>query len=179
MMKIIYFVRHGECQANIEQKTAGSRNDSPLTKLGLRQADETGEKLKGLQADLVVSAPLSRCTDTARRIADKIGYKGEIQLGPELTERDFGVMSGEPREIALPQVDAGTVDDLESLEDFATRMRHVLELFKTLPGERVLVVGHSGAERMMRTIYEGRPYQTWLETPDLHNGDVREYEISP
>ena len=173
-MKAIYFVRHGECQANVDKRTAGL-NDSPLTALGLQQADETGEQLKDLKVDLIVSSPLGRAKVTAERIAAKLGYRGEIRLEDLLHERDFGAMSNQPRDVALPEIDAGTVDGLESLEDFAERMHHALERLESLPGRHILVVGHSGAERMMRTIYEGRPYQTWLETPDLHNGHIREY----
>jgi len=173
-MKTVYFVRHGECQANVEKRTAGL-NDSPLTALGLQQADETGGQLKGVEVDLIVSSPLARSKVTAERIASKIGYTGEIRLEPLLHERDFGAMSNQPRDIALPAIDAGDVEGLESLEDFAERMGQALRHLEALPGTRILVVGHSGAERMMRTIYEGRSYQTWLETPDLHNGHIREY----
>jgi broad specificity phosphatase PhoE len=147
----------------------------PLTDVGLRQADETGEKLKGLRVDLIVSSPLARCTQTAKRIADKIGYQGDTRIEPVLTERDFGVMSGELAGIAFAAIDTGNVEGLESLEDFAERMQRALELFKDLPGNRILVSGHSGAERMMRTLYEGRPYNAFLQTEVLHNGQIREY----
>lgn len=176
-MKLIYFARHGECQANVDGLTAGSRNDSPLTKLGRQQAEQTAEALKGIKFDLIVSAPLCRCSDTARIIADKLGYSGEIKIDPILTERDFGIMSAKPHSIALPLIDAGTVEGQESLTDFAERMSRALDMLKKQPGSTILVVGHSGAERMMRTLYENRPYQTWLDTESLHNGKVREYKI--
>lgn len=37
-MEKIYFVRHGESEANVEKKFAGQKEDSPLTELGREQA---------------------------------------------------------------------------------------------------------------------------------------------
>lgn len=177
MSKTIYFVRHGECEANKEGRIAGSRNDSPLTEEGLKQADATAESLRGRQIDLIISSPLKRAKVTAERTADKIGYKGEIRIEPLLTERDFGSATGELTSVGFPAIDAGKVGDLETLEELADRMRRVLKLLETLPGKYILAVGHSGAERMMRTIYEGNPYKTFLDTEVLHYCEVREYKL--
>lgn len=43
-MKKIYFVRHGQSEANMKKIYAGS-TDSPLTPLGIQQAQETGRLL--------------------------------------------------------------------------------------------------------------------------------------
>ena len=174
-MKTIYFVRHGECQANVERRIAGSRNDSPLTAKGLEQADATGELLADKQVDLVITSNLARARDTALRIATKIGYEGEIRTEPLLAERDFGSISNELADIGFPLLDAGKVPDAETFEQLAERMQQVIDLLKTLPARYILVVGHSGTELMIRTLYEGRPYTTFLETEPLHNGEVREY----
>lgn len=178
-MKTIYFVRHGECLANAQGRIAGASNDSPLTELGLKQADETAKTLQGtgVEVDSIISSPLSRAKDTALRIADRIGYDGEIRVEQILEERNFGSASGELKEIGFTKVDTGEIEDIESLEDFADRQRQVLELFKIIPGKYIIVVGHSGAEQMLRTIYEGRPHGTFLKTESLHNGMFREYEV--
>lgn len=176
-MKAVYFVRHGECQANVERRIAGSRNDSPLTAKGLEQADAIGESLMGKRVDLIIASNLVRARDTALRIATKINYKGEIRIEPVFAERDFGSISNELGEIGFPLLDAGKVPDAESFEELAERMDYALKLLKSLPNRYILVVGHSGAELMLRTLYEGRPYATFLETPPLHNGEIREYTL--
>ena len=142
-MKTIYFVRHAQCQANAERLIAGSRNDSPLTMLGKQQADETGESLTGLKVDLIVCSPLSRAKDTALRIAEKIGYKGEIRTEPLLIERDFGSVTGTPDTKGFAAIDAGEVEDVEKLEDFAARMHQALEMFEALPGKVILAGGYT------------------------------------
>lgn len=176
-MKVIYFVRHGECEANAEGRIAGSRNDSPLTDEGLKQADATAESLRGKQIYLIITSPLKRARVTAERIAAKIGYKDEIQVETLLAERDFGSATGQPTSTGFAAVDAGEIDDLETLEQLADRMRRVLKLLESLSSKHILVVGHSGAERMMRTIYSGKSYNTFLDTEVLHYCEVREYKL--
>lgn len=176
-MKVIYFVRHGECEANAEGRIAGSRNDSPLTEEGLKQADATAESLRGKQIDLIITSPLKRARVTAERIAHKIGYEDKIIVEPLLAERDFGSATGHSTSTGFAAVDAGEIDDLETLDELADRMSRVLKLFESLPGRYILVVGHSGAERMMHTIYDGKSYKTFLDTEVLHYCEVREYKL--
>lgn len=176
-MKTVYFVRHGESQANADGLIAGSKNDSPLTQKGLEQASATAEVLRAIPIDLIISSPLLRAKDTAKRIAEELGYKDEIHTEPLLTERDFGAASGQPWDVGFQAIDAGTIDDVETLEEIAERMQQALDALKMLSGGHVLVVGHGGSERMMRTLYEGKPYQNFLETGSLHNGQVREYSF--
>lgn len=64
-MKTIYFVRHGECQANLDGVISGSRNDSPLTEKDRKQAGETGKSLANKKMDLIISSPLSRVREAA------------------------------------------------------------------------------------------------------------------
>ena len=56
----MYYVRHGESEANLLGIWAGSQSDSPLTELGVKQAIETGEKLKGKKISRIISSPLIR-----------------------------------------------------------------------------------------------------------------------
>jgi len=70
---MIYFVRHGESESNVNQKMGGMWAfevdvDSPLTEVGREQARETAEKLKGKKIDVVVTSGLVRAKDTAEII---------------------------------------------------------------------------------------------------------------
>jgi broad specificity phosphatase PhoE len=173
-MKIVYFVRHGQCQANVERRIAG-HNDSPLTDTGRAQADACAALLLDKQIDLILTSPLMRAKDTAERIAKKMGYRGEIRVEPLIIERDFGSINNELKEIGFPLLDAGKVPDAESLEQMADRTTKALEVLKTLPGRYILVVGHGGAERMLHVLYESRHYSTFLDGRSLYNGEIREY----
>jgi 2,3-bisphosphoglycerate-dependent phosphoglycerate mutase len=175
-MKTVYFVRHGECRSNVERRIAGL-DDSPLTAKGIEQADATGVALAGKQIDLVLTSPLARAKDTAERIVAGIGYKGQIRTEPLLAERNYGSVSGQLGEVGFPLLDAGKVPDAETFGQLAERMTKVLALLKTLPTQYILVVGHSGTEIMLRTLYEGRPHTTFLDTRSLRNGEIREYAL--
>ena len=176
-MRTVYFVRHGQSQANIDRVFAGCSLDSPLTPKGLEQADLTAEALRGKTFDVIVSSPLLRAKATAERIAQKLGYNGDIVLEPLLRERDFGIATGEPWGSPIEaEIDDGTVDGLETVEQLAERMQHLLEWFRaSAPGQSLLVVGHGTAESMLQTIYEGKPFATFLQTKELGNAEVREY----
>ena len=91
-----------------------------------------------------------------------------------LTERDFGWATDKPLEEGFVALDAGEVLDAEPLECVAERMRKALALFAALPGEGILACGSSGAERMMRAVYEDKGF---FDVEPLHNGQIREYVI--
>lgn len=80
-MKVVYFVRHGESRANVEKVFAGSRYDVPLTAAGLQQAKATG-MLRDKPIDIIVSSPLQRAKQTAKCIAEEIGYNEKLHLQP-------------------------------------------------------------------------------------------------
>ena len=90
MMKI-YFVRHGQTKFNSQRLIQG-RIDEPLNKVGIKQAKESGQIIKGLNfnIDKIVTSPLSRAFETAHLIARKTNYKDNIEVVQKFVERDFG-----------------------------------------------------------------------------------------
>lgn len=90
----IYLVRHGQNQDNANGILNGHR-DKPLTDIGIAQAHETANKLRitRIHFDIVYASPLRRAYKTAEIITGVLGLpKPEVMS--ELTERDFGVMTG-------------------------------------------------------------------------------------
>lgn len=67
---IVFIVRHGETQANIDGVFQG-RTDSPLLASGLALPVQTGQALQGVSFDAAFSSPLSRAKETARIILDE------------------------------------------------------------------------------------------------------------
>jgi len=59
---MIYFVRHGESEANLKGVFAGQQENSILSEKGKIQAKETANKIKleGIKIDLIISSPLKR-----------------------------------------------------------------------------------------------------------------------
>jgi len=95
----LYFIRHGESQANEQNRFAG-RLDAPLTLLGLRQAEQAADRVAALAAsgtriDEVHTSTLRRAQETARTITDRLPEPPDrFTIDEALTERDFGLYSG-------------------------------------------------------------------------------------
>ncbi|HEX2946663.1 MAG TPA: histidine phosphatase family protein [Clostridia bacterium] len=63
-----YITRHGETTWNIQKRTQGHK-DSPLSELGVRQAEWLAEALVGVEFESVYSSSSRRALQTARIIA--------------------------------------------------------------------------------------------------------------
>ena len=63
----LYIIRHGETSWNKEKKLQG-RKDIMLDADGIRLAELTGEGMKNIDFDLVISSPLMRARQTAELV---------------------------------------------------------------------------------------------------------------
>ncbi len=93
---MIYFIRHGESEANEKHIFAGQKEDSPLTNKGKLQARAEGEKINEMRLTIskIISSPLIRARDTAKIVAEVIQYDHEILIDPRITEYDMGSLTG-------------------------------------------------------------------------------------
>jgi hypothetical protein len=92
----LYFIRHGESEANERNQFAG-RQDSPLTHLGGEQAEQAGRAIirKGLVFDEIHVSPLKRARFTAQKIAEVSGNTAaKMYISDALLERHFGFLQG-------------------------------------------------------------------------------------
>lgn len=97
-MARIILVRHGQTEFNRIERFRGLL-DIPLNETGLKQAEATGESLRGMNVKAVYSGPLSRARNTAGKIAEKVGL--DIEVVDFLQDMDFGEWEGlTPREVA-------------------------------------------------------------------------------
>lgn len=87
----VIFVRHGETVWNLEGKAQGHL-DSPLTDLGIRQAQAVARRLKSTAIDQIYSSDLGRCQQTAQIIAEVRNQ--DVILDTRLRERSLGVLQG-------------------------------------------------------------------------------------
>ncbi len=94
-MRKLYIVRHGQTLFNLRHKTQGWC-DSPLTQLGIRQAQTVYEYFKenNITFDGVYSSTSERCCDTTEIITSQnyTRLKG-------LKEWNFGILEGEPEDL--------------------------------------------------------------------------------
>lgn len=154
----LYFVRHGESEANAARRFAG-QSDSPLTERGRRQAEAVAEELAKVKFDRIVSSDLSRTRDTAEVIARRQGIG--VEVIPELREIDVGERTGTPFDEArgLPNwSDDGFVawPGGETLDGVLARVLGAIDrLTRESPGKTILVVGHGGVNRILISHFLG------------------------
>lgn len=88
-------MRHGQTLFNLRRKMQG-HCDSPLTELGIKQAEIAGEYLKNINIDHAYSSTLERCCDTL-----EIATKGSVPYVrlKGLKEMNFGVFEGESEDL--------------------------------------------------------------------------------
>lgn len=89
---IMYVVRHGETEWNKEKRMQG-QTDIPLSEEGIRLAKRSGEKMKDIPIDLVISSPLQRALETARLMT--LNREIPIITDARIQEISFGDFEGE------------------------------------------------------------------------------------
>lgn len=157
-MTTLYFVRHGESEANAAGRFAG-RTDSPLTELGRRQAETVADALASVPFDRVVGSDLSRTRDTATVIARRHGLP--VETFPELREIDMGEAAGRKFEDAREHPEYSPDGFLrwpggESLEEALARSSACIDrLVAESPNATICVVGHGGITRILVSHYLG------------------------
>lgn len=176
MSKIIYFVRHGECQANVDGVVAGGGNDSPLTDRGRQQALEAADRLTGLEVDYFAASPLSRARDTGQLVMSRLGYNNELHLMGEFGERNVGDFTGLPLEEYFAKEKAGE-ESGEKVSEFRERVLKGLNHLQEANFSHALVFTHNGTVRMIRTILESRPAQDFAHLSQLKNGEYLEVDL--
>ena len=170
---MIYFIRHGESEANLLGVFAGQRDDSPLTEKGKQQARIAAEdiKLKTPKVDLIISSPLIRAFNTAQIIAKEIGYDlSQIRIDNRISEYDMGSFSGTPFR-NITSLDFISAPGAEDASSFHARVFECLKEFQGV-SKNVLFVSHGGVGRMLQTIKEDTDPKLFFDIPGYPNALV-------
>lgn len=172
----IYIVRHGQVPHNAlgQYNTA----DEDLTELGIQQAEELKEKIKGLKFDVVISSPLLRATHTEYILTN---YDNRIITDERLRERSCGTLSGQPLEVTDREEYWNYYSNIqyginENIQDFFKRIYGFLDELKTKDYESVLIVAHSGVSKAFSGYFEGIKDGRFLNR-GLKNCEIKEYEL--
>jgi uncharacterized phosphatase len=132
------------------------RTETTLTDEGRLQAKAAGQHAKSLDIDCIVSSPMSRALDTARIIAEQIGYPEDKILVNKLTvERDFGALEGQPWVLGKY---LGDIKGIEPADHIINRARQTLDWLNTLDANNILVVSHGSFGRALRSLLTDIPF---------------------
>ncbi|MGD0766704.1 MAG: histidine phosphatase family protein [Tepidisphaeraceae bacterium] len=88
----VWFVRHGESEANVLNVFSNRGWKHPLTELGRKQTATLAETLSGLGVTAIYTSPVRRAVESADILSSRLEVPYEIE--PALAEYDVGVYEG-------------------------------------------------------------------------------------
>jgi alpha-ribazole phosphatase len=162
-MKKLFYVRHGLTEMNVAGVFSG-RTETSLTDEGRQQAIATGQKLKSdvPPIDYIVCSPYERTYETAKLIAEQIGFPvQDIERNQLFVERSFGPLEGTPGDDFFGEHDYKDLDSVvgaETVEQMQQRATEALNHVRSIDKDNVLVVGHGAFGRAFRRVVNGMPH---------------------
>ncbi len=147
---MLYFIRHGQTDANVQRLYAGSEWDVPLNDTGRAQARKFALANRDLlrQIDKFYVSPMIRTRETATIIAETAMLDVPFEMAEHLREWDVGEWSRKPYdEVGKILETLATPPGGESFAVFSARALGALRHAATQENERALVVAHGGIWR--------------------------------
>ncbi|MBI9044225.1 MAG: histidine phosphatase family protein [Anaerolineaceae bacterium] len=152
----LFFVRHGESEANVMNMMSNRGWIHGLTEKGKAQAAGLAQEIKHLPFKRVYASPLKRTVETAELLAEPLGLSVETHAG--LREVDSGILEGKSDEESWKiffkifydwfedQNWDSKVEEGDSLNDLRARFLPALEniLAENEDGDHILIVSHAG-----------------------------------
>jgi len=153
-LQVVYLARHGETAWSLSGQHTGL-TDLPLTPVGENNARKLGDALKELRFARVFSSPLRR----AWRTCELAGFRGSVEVLPDLVEWDYGEYEGlTSMEILAARPDWQLFRDGcpggESPEQVVARADRVVDLLRSVSGN-VLVFSSGHFLRMLAARWTG------------------------
>ncbi len=184
----LYLVRHGQSAGNAEGRFGG-HSATPLSKLGLRQAEATAKLLAKEGVTAIYTSDLHRAVQTAEPLAELTGIK--IQPTSAFRERNVGVLEGltfdESKETFPKDYYALVNRNVHHVITNGESYRHLLrrstnelwDILRKHVGERVAIFSHTGAICFMTLHLLGAIRRDTKQTPWIvtSNCGINRFEI--
>ena len=166
-MKHLYFMRHGLSVMNQKGLYSG-KIDTPLALEGIKQCREAARAVKNLGIDAIVSSPMERTLESAKIIAQEIGFPiDKIVVSDLFMERGFGPLEGTTY---MSRFDLDDTKGVEHSSDIIKRAQKGLELLKSIDADSILVVSHGALGRALRIAID--PGIDFHKTDRFNNAEV-------
>ncbi len=178
-MKTVYFVRHGESEANSSNVFSMPTAIIPLTQLGREQATATGKLMasQGITLQAIISSTLIRARSTAELAAQEVGFEPEkVETDERLVEIEcgrFNDMEFTPeneRKRNEQYMIKGNEYGVEYIGDLVRRTESFKAELEKRPEDTILVVGHGFSGRALRRLFAGVEQTTPM--PKMHNAEL-------
>lgn len=155
----LYFVRHGESEANTLHIISNRESTFHLTELGKGQAHILAEALKDVPLTAIYSSPVLRAQETAEVVSRS--FHLPYQVTEALREYDCGILEEKGDEESW-RMHAEIAEDWvvhrnygrkpqggESFVDIQNRFLPFIESFKKDHEDHILLIGHGGLFHLM------------------------------
>lgn len=151
-MKTIYFVRHGESEANVGM--FHGKSTTPLTQKGHEQGRFIGERCAALPLQALITSTYVRTTETAAYISEKtklIPQESDLFVENGFVSELWDAPRSDPRSVHASKMIADNwgvpgyrFADEETFADIVGRVDKALDLLSKRPEEHIGVVTHGG-----------------------------------
>ncbi|MBW3569408.1 histidine phosphatase family protein [Candidatus Parcubacteria bacterium] len=150
LKKTVYFVRHGQSIDNASPVFQSV--DSPLSEIGINQAENIAKRLSAIEFELLIASPIRRAKETAERIANKAGKDvifsdlfverikpSEIDGKPWTDDEANKVWRAWEKSLYSPRL---RISDGENYDDTIARVDKALAFLQERPESTLAVVTH-------------------------------------
>ena len=194
---MIYLLRHGQTEYNLERRIQG-RLDSPLTSLGREQAAAQGAKLRELIGDPsgfeIIASPQPRAHESALIVREALGLDRPVITDARLQEVHCGswekhhfasICARDPLVEAEPCFLSAWAKHCTDGEGLDAAMERLWGWLRWAGNRDLVVVGHGVAGSILRALYVGDEREAMLRYHSarqdclhrLHNGWVEEFSV--
>ena len=184
----LYLIRHGQSAGNAEGRFGG-HGPTPLSELGVQQADKTAKVMAKEGIDAIYSSDLLRAVQTATPLAELLGLR--VRKSEAFRERHVGVLEGltfDESKQAFPKDYYALVNrtvnhvitEGESYRQLLRRITAKLnEIMRLHSGERIAIFSHTGAIcfltlHLLGAIHRGTKQTPWIVTS---NCGINRFEL--
>lgn len=186
--KIVYLYRHGETNWNVDDRVTGQLENIEIyfTERGYQQIEDLSEKLRENQVEVIYASDLSRTTETAVLVNEKLNLP--VFYSKEIRGLNMGKYQGLLRE------DFATKDDVRACfanhdlvipggESVNALNERVINFIKKICSEseykKIAIISHSGAISNLRAYLMNDNYVRINKCVLLYNNNnlsVLDYE---
>ncbi|MHB1463281.1 MAG: histidine phosphatase family protein [Armatimonadota bacterium] len=180
---MIYLVRHGQTDWNVEKKTQG-HTDIPLNDNGREQAKSLSMDISKLKIDRIISSDLLRARETAEIVNEAFGVY--LTFDKRLREINYGDLEGILGTTLTPETwnIINTTPEKLNTEPFINVYTRIKTFFDELNDEHIniLIVTHGDALRMImyyannRDHFDKEEYANFSQNVKIDNAAIFEWE---
>ena len=184
----LYLIRHGQSAGNAEGRFGG-HSPTPLSELGIQQAEITAKALAKERINVIYSSDLHRAVQTAEPLAKLLNL--QINTNPAFRERKVGVLEGKTFDESKNEYPKDyyalinrnihhVITEGESYRQLLKRATKALhEVIRNHQGEKIAIFSHTGAICYLTLYLMGAINRKTRTTPWLitSNCGINRFEI--